>query len=66
MIDVPELGIFGDADGEEVVFGRHDAMQPKLQLTEHVDQMLLLRGRGLILLFEITDEKSEALLVPRQ
>jgi hypothetical protein len=31
-------------------------MQPKLQLAEHMDQMLLLRGHGLILLFEINDE----------
>ena len=47
MIDVPELGIFGEADGEEVVLGRHDAVQPVLQLGEHVDQVLLLRvGRA--------------------
>ena len=56
MVDVPEVGIFGEADGEEVVLGRHDAVQPKLQLAEHVDQMLLLRGRGLILFFEIANE----------
>jgi hypothetical protein len=60
LIDVPELGIFGDADREEVVLGRHDAMQPELQLAEHVDQVFFLRGRGLILFFEINDERLES------
>ena len=46
MVNVSEVEIFGDADGEEVVFGCHNAMQPKLQLAEHMDQMLLLRGHG--------------------
>ena len=62
MIDVPEIGVFGEADGKKVVLGRHDAMQPELQLTEHVDQMLLVRVARQILLFEIADESVEGFI----
>ena len=56
MVDVPEIGVFGQADGEQIVLGRHDAVQTVLQLGKHVDQMLLLCLRRLILLFEIANE----------
>jgi len=59
MIDVPEVGIFGEADSKEIVLGRHDAMQPVLQLGEHVDEVLFLRVGREVLFFEIADEDLE-------
>ena len=59
MIDIPELGIFGEADGKEVVLGRYDAMQTILQLSKHVDEVLLMRVTRQILLFKIADESVE-------
>jgi hypothetical protein len=41
------------------VLGRHDAVQTVLQSGEHVDQVLLLRVRRLILFLEIADEDLE-------
>ena len=61
MIDIPELGIFGEADGKEVVLGRHDAMETILQLSKHVDEVLLMRVTRQILLFKIADESVEGL-----
>ena len=60
MVDVPKVGVFGQADGEEVVLGRHDAVQPVLQLGEHVDEVLLLGVGGRILLFEVANEDLES------
>src|SRR6478735_7975929 len=61
MIDIPEVGVFSEADGEEVVLGRHDAMQTVLQLSKHVDEVLLMRVTRQILLFKIADESVEGL-----